>query len=246
MNLLRAPLACVARWSLRARPSAGPAAAAGAARCPPARLEAEGLRVERGDRVLLHGLGLVVGPGEAIELTGPNGCGKTTLLRVLAGLCTADAGSVRWCGRPLAEVRPEWHAALAWLGHLDGVKAELSALDNLGVEAGVSEAAALSALARVGLAASAEVEAGRLSAGQRRRLALARVLLSARRVWLLDEPFTALDAEGRALVRAVMGEHLAAGGLLVYSNHHDQGIGVARRLALPAPLDIGLTSGEEA
>jgi len=195
--------------------------------------------VERGDRRLLHGLALAVGPGQAIELTGPNGCGKTTLLRVLAGLCPPDTGSVRWCGAAITAVRAEWHAALAWLGHLDGVKAELTTFDNLAVEGGVTDAAILAALDRVGLRALTEVEAGRLSAGQRRRLALARVLLSARPVWLLDEPFTALDVDGRALVRGLMTEHLEAGGLLIYSNHHDEGIGGAWRLALPAPLDIG-------
>jgi len=196
------------------------------------RLEAAGLMVERGDRRLLRGASLSLLAGEAIELVGPNGCGKTTLLRVLAGLVRPDEGEVRWCGEPISRSRSHWHGALAWLGHLDGVKPELTAFRNLAVD-GHPEGAVLATLERVGLAPQCDVESGRLSAGQRRRLALARVVLSQRLVWLMDEPFTALDVAGRALVRALMAAHVGAGGLLVYSNHHDEGLAGARRMELP-------------
>jgi heme exporter protein A len=207
------------------------------------RLSAEGLTVERGERSLLGGIGLELESGECLELVGPNGSGKTTLLRVLAGLVMPDTGEVRWCGEPISQIRPRYHASLHWLGHLDAVKLELSAFENLALFHPGTQAV-MSQLRDFGLFAQAEVDAARLSAGQRRRLALAALGLRPRRLWLLDEPFTALDADGRALVREVIAGHLASGGMVVYSSHHEERITGARRLQVGATPDPALAAEE--
>ena len=182
-------------------------------------LRAERIAAFRGERLVLRAISLAVDPGGALLLTGPNGSGKSTLLRLLAGLKQPDAGIVAWNGRDVAE-DPAAHAArLAYLGHQDAVKPGLTAAENLRFAARLSGGDPAAALAALDLAALAELPARMLSAGQRRRLALARLALGRASLWLLDEPTLGLDE--RAVVR--FGELLAAqrarGGMVVTATH---------------------------
>lgn len=165
------------------------------------------------------------GAGEVLCLRGPNGSGKTTLLRCLAGLTRPDAGDIRWLGRPIAEAESGFREALAFLGHLPALKDDLTAEENLdfalrlrGVRADAGSRRA--ALDRVGLGRRLRLPARRLSAGQRRRVGLARLCLDPARLWLLDEPLTALDDEGQQLFHALLGQHLQSGGVCVAATHH--------------------------
>lgn len=187
------------------------------------RLSADSIHVWRGSRHVLRGLSLGVAPGEAVHVAGPNGTGKTTLLRVLAGLLAPEHGSVQWCGRPIIEDRDGYSSSLSYLGHENALKADLSALENLQFAAGLrrelQSGEAVAALERVGIARCADLPARVLSAGQRRRLALARVLLAATPLWLLDEPFTNLDADGTTLLAGLVAAHVSAGGLVLLAAH---------------------------
>ncbi len=174
-------------------------------------LEVRDLAAMRGERLVFAGLGFGVRHGGALLLEGANGSGKSTLLRVLAGLGRAELGEVRWDG---AEVSAE---TVAYVGHLDAVKPGLGVAENLAFWGGA--AAVAGALARVGLAGLAELPARMLSAGQRRRLALARLVLSAAPVWLLDEPTLGLDAASVAGLGGMLAEHRGRGGVVVAATH---------------------------
>jgi heme exporter protein A len=178
------------------------------------------LRFDRNDERVFGPLDFVVHTGEALLVTGGNGSGKTTLLRVLAGLLQAGDGELQWCGEVRAHL-PAGHIAL--LGHLPGHKADLGGLDNLRFAVGLHGcrrgAAPVSALASVGLAGFEDVPAGRLSAGQRKRLALARLLLSPAQLWLLDEPYANLDRDGMTLVDRLLTKHLNEGGAALITTH---------------------------
>ena len=186
-------------------------------------LSADELHVWRGQRHVLRGVSAELRAGEVVQVAGPNGTGKTTLLRVLAGLLTPEQGSVHWCGRPISADRDGYNAELSWLGHDNALKADLTALENLDFATGLRRSSAVgetrAALERVGIARCAELPARSLSAGQRRRLAMARVLLAATPLWLLDEPFTNLDAEGTALLSLLVAGHLDGGGLVMLAAH---------------------------
>jgi heme exporter protein A len=178
------------------------------------------LRFDRNDERVFGPLDFDVHANEALLVTGGNGVGKTTLLRVLAGLLRATDGELHWHGETCASLPTD---GIAFVGHLPGHKADLGGIDNLrfavglhGCRRGVS---AITALASVGLAGYEDVPAGRLSAGQRKRLALARLLLSPARLWLLDEPYANLDRDGITLVDRLLGKHLGEGGAALITTH---------------------------
>lgn len=187
------------------------------------RLSAHDLHVFRGERHVLRGLSLEARSGEYLEVRGMNGVGKTSLLRTLVGLVHAESGEVRWRGRNIREDRCAYHRELAYLGHDAPLKADLDAHENLWFATGLRRAVALSeideALAHTGARGYADQPARTLSAGQRRRVALAALLLSGAPLWVLDEPATNLDAEGQRLVAALIDGQLAGGGLVVAAVH---------------------------
>lgn len=186
-------------------------------------LSAHGLRCVRGGHTLARDLDLAVEPGRPVHLLGVNGSGKTTLLRTLASLRPPEAGQIHWCGRPLERVRSEFLQAMAYVGHAAGLKQDLSARENLAAHLALAGREPLesipAALAAVGLRRLVDRPVRRLSAGQARRVALAGLRLSAAHLWILDEPFTALDADGRELVRDLLIRHCTAGGLAVLTSH---------------------------
>lgn len=193
----------------------------------PAMLETRQLGCQRGDRLLFRRLGLRAGPGELLRIAGANGSGKTSLLRLLAGLAQPVAGEVCWQGVDIAHSREAFHAALLYLGHAPALNDLLTPLENLefacataGLEA--SRRACLTALDSLGLHRQQALPCQVLSQGQRRRVGLARLALSASRVlWILDEPFTALDADAVAALAASIDGHCAAGGIVIFTSHQD-------------------------
>lgn len=178
---------------------------------PGAGLEARDISAIRGERLVLRGLSFIVPPGGALLLLGANGSGKSTLLRVLAGLKRPDAGSVLWMG--------ETEAPVAYLGHQDAVKPGLTALENLRFAAQTGRGTMLDALAALDLLALADLPARLLSAGQKRRLALARLVLSPAPVWLLDEPTLGLDTAAVDRLGGLLAAHRAGGGVVVTATH---------------------------
>ncbi|EBC0441298.1 cytochrome c biogenesis heme-transporting ATPase CcmA, partial [Salmonella enterica subsp. enterica serovar Taksony] len=161
-------------------------------------LEARDLYCERDERTLFSGLSFTVEAGEWVQVTGGNGAGKTTLLRLLTGLARPDGGEVYWQGEPLRRVRDSFHRSLLWIGHQPGIKTRLTARENLHFFHPGDGARLPEALAQAGLAGFEDVPVARLSAGQQRRVALARLWLTRAALWVLDEPFTAIDVNGVA------------------------------------------------
>jgi heme exporter protein A len=197
------------------------------------------VHVWRGDRHVLQGVSLEVDLGELLHISGHNGAGKTTLLRVISGLLRPELGVVAWQGQAIQQNPTEYQAAMAYASHEPALKADLTALENMqfavGLRRRVSADELRQNLVRTGVAGCADLPARVLSAGQRRRVALARVLALQARLWLLDEPFTNLDTEGSQLVGALLKEHVTAGGLAVVVAHHDLSVECPlRRLALKA------------
>lgn len=181
------------------------------------------VHVWRGDRHVLRGINLDAERGEVIHVAGPNGTGKTTLLRVLAGLLHAEEGDVLWQGVSIRRQRDEYAASMSYLGHENALKGDLTAAENLhygvGVRIALRAADIESVLRQVGIARCRDLPARVLSAGQRRRLAMARVLLAAAPLWILDEPFTNLDVGGVAELSAFISEHVRQGGTVVLAAH---------------------------
>jgi len=196
-------------------------------------LEAVNLGCTRGDRRLFKGLNFSIKPGELIELRGANGSGKTSLLRILCGLATPAEGEVRWQGKNIRWLGEEYSSAVSYLAHQNGVKDELSAIENLRISCGVagnvlSTANAEKFLERVGLSRQRNLPARSLSAGQRRRVALARLLTSRAKVWILDEVLTSLDDAAIRLSRQFIGDHLSKGGLAIIATHQELDLAAAR------------------
>ena len=187
-------------------------------------LAVENLHLWRGERHVLRGVSFSLGRGTCLEICGANGAGKTTLLRTLCGLIYPEEGRVLWNGENVRRDLSAFHAALAYLGHEPPLKSDLTPRENLrywlGVRRPVGEGELLAALERVGARAFCERLVRTLSAGQRRRVALAALALLPVPVWLLDEPTTNLDAQGRELVGELIAEQLARGGLVVAAVHH--------------------------
>lgn len=200
-------------------------------------LRVDGLAAERGGRPVFEGLSFAARAGEALGVTGRNGAGKSTLLRALAGLLRPAAGTVS-LDPPDAEDPDTPVAERAhYLGHLDALKPALTPLDHLGLVAallgrGPGAVPPEAALERVGLAHAADLPCAALSAGQRRRVALARLLVAYRPLWLLDEPATALDGASQEMLLAMMRHHLAGGGLVVAATHGPLGLDGLRELSL--------------
>jgi heme exporter protein A len=189
-------------------------------------LEAINLGCIRGTRRLFTGLNFSVNPGESIELRGANGSGKTSLLRILAGLAAPAEGDVRWDGRNIRTLGEEYSGTVAYLAHQNGVKDELSAIENLRIACGVAGNAlnkhdAQVILEQVGLSRQQNLPARSLSAGQRRRVALARLLTSKATLWILDEVLTSLDDAAVKLSRQFIGDHLSNGGMAIIATHQE-------------------------
>lgn len=176
-------------------------------------LEARELLCERDERTLFSGLSFTLNAGEWVQITGSNGAGKTTLLRLLTGLSRPDAGDVLWQGQPLHQVRDSYHQNLLWIGHQPGIKTRLTALENLHFIIAMAIPHTSGSLAQAGLAGFEDIPVNQLSAGQQRRVALARLWLTRATLWILDEPFTAIDVNGVDRLTKRMAQHTEQGGL---------------------------------
>jgi heme exporter protein A len=197
------------------------------------------VHVWHGDRHVLKGVSLLLDAHELVHISGPNGTGKTTLLRVASGLLRPEQGRVAWLGRPIASARAEYQVALAYAPHEPALKGDLTPLENLrfmiGLRRRVSAAELNAYLDRTGVGECADLPVRVLSAGQRRRVAMARVLASRASLWLLDEPFTNLDRAGSKLLSGLLADHVAGGGMALVVAHHDLDIDASvRRLELAA------------
>jgi heme exporter protein A len=202
------------------------------------------LACRRGDRLIFSDLTFTLEPGDALAVTGPNGAGKSSLLRVLAGLIPPFAGTIDY--RPAQEASEGAWAGIGYVGHLDAAKADLTALETLAFWARLAdrrqaEARARRALDAYGVAHLADLPMRFASAGQKRRVALARLLAAPARLWLLDEPSVALDSDGQTRLAEVIARHRAAGGLIVSATHQDLALPGAQSLTLApaaAPVDV--------
>ena len=188
------------------------------------KLSGDNLTLIRGERCLFEGLSFALESGGLLILEGRNGCGKTSLMRAVAGMLSLEAGQVYWDDIPVEKQRQVFHGDLVWLAHRTGLKGDLTLVENLGFERTLraqSERDAEEIYERLGISRLKKLILRSLSAGQQRRVALARMLLADVPLWLMDEPFTNLDREGRKLVMELVEEHLAEGGMCVMAAHQD-------------------------
>jgi heme exporter protein A len=199
-------------------------------------LEISKLACARGEHLLFSDLSFSLSAGELLQVQGANGSGKTSLLRTLCGFMMPAAGEIRWRGQNIRELDEEYFAEMIYLGHLNAIKDELNALENLRISAGlagcmVDDKQVIAALRRMGLRGRETLPVKVLSQGQRRRVALARLLLGHVALWVLDEPLTALDVSAVELMQELIGEHLANGGMVIYTTHQPlQVAGVTTRV----------------
>jgi heme exporter protein A len=201
-------------------------------------LSVSDLSCVRGDQTLFSGVNFDLNAGQWLHLEGGNGSGKTSLLRIVSGFTPPAQGQVRWRGQPLAQTAEAFHAELLYLGHALALKEELSALENLQADAAIAgrsfdHAQAVSALQRLGLRGRTRLPVRVLSQGQKRRVALARLFLQSAPLWVLDEPFVALDAQAQDLVAQAISEHVSQGGMALLTSHQPlllRGLGASLRL----------------
>lgn len=187
-------------------------------------LEIRNLACTRGDHQLFSGLSFSLSAGELLQVQGENGKGKTSLLRTLCGFIVPAAGEIFWRGQDISELEEEYYAEMVYLGHLNALKDELNALENLHISAGlagwaVDDKQAIAALRHMGLRGRETLPVKVLSQGQRRRVALARLLVCDAPLWILDEPLTALDVGAVGLMQELIGEHLAKEGMVIFTTH---------------------------
>ncbi|MEJ2620886.1 MAG: cytochrome c biogenesis heme-transporting ATPase CcmA [Candidatus Thiodiazotropha sp.] len=189
-----------------------------------ATFEAKSLACIRDDRMLFEGLDFTINPGQALVLEGRNGSGKTSLLRILCGIRLPETGELLWQGEDIFKLGPEFHEHIAYLGHKDGSKLDLTPLENLRIAKGLGKArqeiGLEEALDQVGLYGFEDVPTRNLSAGQQRRLAIARLLVTDAKLWILDEPFTSLDRKGIEHMERLFEGHLNKGGMAAMTTHH--------------------------
>ncbi len=190
----------------------------------------------RGDKCLFTSLEFALNPGQLLVIEGTNGSGKTSLLRGIAGLLDFEQGEIRWQGKSVRKHYQAFRADVSWLAHKVGFKGDLTLLENLRFEQTLNsfdEQAFPTVLKRLGIDSLTELPLRSLSAGQQRRVALARTLVARSRVWIMDEPFTNLDSGGRELVDAVLSEHLASGGSAIVATHQSiESTGDIQRISL--------------
>ncbi|MBI5435686.1 MAG: cytochrome c biogenesis heme-transporting ATPase CcmA [Nitrosomonadales bacterium] len=187
-------------------------------------LEISNLACTRGDHQLFSGLSFSLSEGELLQVQGENGKGKTSLLRMLCGFLAPAAGEIRWRGQDIRDLDEEYYAEMVYLGHLNAIKDELNALENLRIGAGlagceVDDKEAIAALRHMGLRGRETLPVKVLSQGQRRRVALARLLVGNAPLWILDEPLTALDVGAVGLMQELIGTHLAKNGMVIFTTH---------------------------
>ena len=186
-------------------------------------LEAHELACIRDDRTLFSGLAFKLSPGEALILEGRNGSGKTSLLRILCGIRLPDAGHISWCSEDINRLGADYHEHTAYVGHRDGIKLDLTPLENLAMARALgkpNDTTLEEALDKVDLYGFEDVLTRNLSAGQQRRLALARLLITDTALWILDEPFTSLDVHGIKVIEELLDNHTSCGGMLAVTSHH--------------------------
>lgn len=187
-------------------------------------LEVTNLSCTRGEHVLFSGLNFGLSAGELLQVQGENGSGKTTLLRTLCGFIQPYAGEVRWCGQPLRDLDEEYHTQMVYLGHMNAIKDDLSALENLRISStlsgcAVDDVGAVEALGYMGLHGRETFLVKLLSQGQQRRVALARLLINKAPLWILDEPLAALDVSAVGMVKELIRVHIANQGMVIFTTH---------------------------
>jgi len=188
-------------------------------------LETQSLECIRDDRLLFNDLSFTVAESEVLQIEGPNGSGKTSLLRIICGLRRAEAGQILWQGKSILFNREDYYANMVYIGHLPCIKGDLTVLENVRSlldtrSLSLNTAQIEVALAKVGLATYEDVQGKALSSGQRRRILLAFIELSQARLWILDEPLTALDVQGVALMESMILDHKRGGGSVIFTTHH--------------------------